>query len=61
VAIELPGTAGTVQAQGQVARGTSSLTAVCFTQVQPADQVLLDRFVMTIRRELARRFAAAAA
>ena len=28
VAIELPGTAGTVQAQGQVARGTSAVTAV---------------------------------
>jgi hypothetical protein len=61
VAIELPGTAGTVQAVGEIARGTPTVTAVCFTQVQPADQVLLERFVMTIRRELARRSAAAAA
>jgi hypothetical protein len=50
-----------VQAVGEIARGTPTVTAVCFTQVQPADQVLLERFVMTIRRELARRFAAAAA
>jgi hypothetical protein len=61
VAIELPGTAGTVEALGNVARSTATESGVRFTQVQPADQALLERFVMTIRRELARRFAAAAA
>jgi hypothetical protein len=61
VGIELPGTAGTVQALGDVARGTPEVTAVRFTEVLPDDQALLDRFVMTVRRELARRFAASAA
>ena len=61
VAIELPGTAGVVEARGTVARSTATESGVRFTQVQPQDQELLERFVMTVRRELARRFAAAAA
>lgn len=61
VAIELPGRAGVVTAQGTVVRGTPIESAICFTSVEAADQELLERFVLTVRRELARRFAAAAA
>lgn len=60
VALELPGSLGTVVAAGRVVRSTGDRTAVTFTVVEAADRELLDRFVRAVREQLARRFASAA-
>lgn len=60
VALGLPGNLGTVVAAGRVVRSTADKTAVCFTVVEADDRELLDRFVHTVREQLARRFASAA-
>lgn len=61
VAVELPGTAGTVEGVGVVARSGTAHTAVSFVLLAADHQAVLERFVRVVRAELARRFAEAAA
>lgn len=59
--IELPGTLGTVEAVCGVVRSTDHVTACCFIALDAHVQGKVERFVETVRAELARRFAARAA
>lgn len=55
--LQLPGAGGELEVGGRIARVAPSGTAVAFTRVDAGAQVLLDSFVLTVRAELARRFA----
>jgi hypothetical protein len=57
LSIELPGTRDVVVAAGHVARVSALGTGVAFDDIDPADQVLLHKLVISVRVELARRFA----
>jgi hypothetical protein len=60
VVLELPGSAGTIEAVGTVVRSSQTRTAIAFLALPAEDQAMLDRFVTVVRTELARRFARAA-
>ena len=55
--IELPGTRDVVAASGHVVRVSAVGTGIAFDDIDPADQDLLHRLVLSVRVELARRFA----
>jgi PilZ domain-containing protein len=57
VSIELPGTRDVIVASGHIARVTPMGTGIAFDDIDPADQELLQQLVISVRFELARRFA----
>ena len=61
VAIELPGSLGTIDAHANVVRSTDQVTACAFIALDAERQQTIEKFVETVRVELARRFAAKAA
>jgi hypothetical protein len=60
VGIELAASMGTVTSEARVIRSTADKTALAFDGLEPQAEALIDRFVVGVRHELARRFAAAA-
>jgi hypothetical protein len=60
VALELPGSAGVVEAIGTVVRSDATRTAIAFLALPAEDQAMLERFVTVVRTEIAQRFARAA-
>lgn len=57
VSIELPGTHDVVVASGHIARVAPMGTGIAFVDIDAADQELLHQLVISVRFELARRFA----
>jgi hypothetical protein len=55
--IALPGTRDVVGASGHVARVSSVGTGVAFDEIEPGDVERLNRLVLSVRIELAQRFA----
>jgi PilZ domain-containing protein len=59
VELELPGGGGAVSADGLVIRTGQAGSAIRFESIDPEQQRMLDHFVVGVRHQLARRFAAA--
>jgi hypothetical protein len=57
VSIELPGTRDVVVASGHIARVTGVGSGIAFDDIDRADRELLQQLVISVRFELARRFA----